>query len=176
MAKTSKIKTSAAPHCVPQNRESVVSMIARIGTHQRDRQRIKADMDDQITALRESYDTQLVVHSQAIQALTEGVHIWCEANREALTGGNKVKFANLMTGEVKWRLRPTSCRAIKVKEAIEEIKLNGLAATMLRLKEELNKEAILANPEAVAGFRWIALEQGEDFVIVPFETDLEEVA
>ena len=80
-----------------------------------------------------------------------------------------------MTGEIKWRMRPTSCRAIKLKEAIEELKMAGLTR-FLREKLELNKEAILADPDAVKDFRWLALEQGEDFVIVPFETEIEEVA
>lgn len=176
MARAQKIKSAAAAHKVPQNRQEVVEMISQIGTHQRERQRLKADMDDQITAIRETFDSQLTPHSQAIESLTNGVHIWCEANRSVLTNNNKVKTANLMTGEIKWRMRPTSCRAIKLKEAIEEVKLAGLEKRFLRQKEELNKEAILADPDAVKGFRWLALEQGEDFVIVPFETDIEEVA
>lgn len=176
MAKAPKIKAAAAAHRVPQTREEVVNMIAEIGNHQRDRQRLKADMDDQITAIREKYDKQLAEHSEAIQQLTEGVHTWSEANKDALTNGGKVKTANLMTGEIRWRMRPMSCKAVRVKEAIEEIKLKGLAGLFLRTKEEINKEAILANPEAVKDCRWISLEQGEDFVIVPFETDLEEVA
>lgn len=175
MAKATKTKTAAAAHRVPQNREEVVHMIAAIGSHQRDRQRMKADMDDEITGIRETYDKELADHSAAIADLTAGVHIWCEANRVLLTNGGKVKTANLMTGEIKWRMRPTSCRAIKLKEAIEELKLAGLAR-FLREKQEINKEAILADPDAVSGFRWLALEQGEDFVIVPFETDIEEVA
>ncbi len=176
MAKVTKIKATAAAHRVPQNREEVVNMIAEIGNHQRDRQRLKADMDDQIAAIREKFDKQLAPHSEAIQQLTEGVHTWAEAHKDSLTNGGKIKTANMMTGEIRWRMRPTSCKAVRVKEAIEEIKQKGLAALFLRTKEELNKEAILANPDAVKDCRWISLEQGEDFVIVPFETDLEEVA
>lgn len=176
MAKVTKIKAAAAAHRVPQTREEVVNMIAEIGSHQRDRQRLKADMDDQITAIREKFDQLLTPHSEAITALTAGCHTWCEANKDALTNGGKVKTANLMTGEVRWRIRPTSCKAVRIKEALEELKLKGLAAQFIRTKEELNKEAILANPDAIKDCRWISLEQGEDFVIVPFETDLEEVA
>ena len=175
MAKNSKIKAAAAAHRVPQNRSEVVTMIGEIGNHQRDRQRMKADMDDEITAIREAYDKDLAQHSARIVELTAGVHTWCEANRDILTNGNKVKSANLMTGEIKWRMRPTSCRAIKLKEAIEELKLAGLTR-FLREKLEINKEAILADPDAVKDFRWLALEQGEDFIIMPFETDIEEVA
>ncbi|MGI0446373.1 host-nuclease inhibitor Gam family protein [Pseudomonas aeruginosa] len=34
------------------------------------------------------------------------VQSWCEANRTELTDANKVKYANLTTGEVQWRIRP----------------------------------------------------------------------
>lgn len=37
-------------------------------------------------------------------------------------------------------------------------------------------QAVVAEPEAVAGLAGVKIEQGEDFVIVPFETELEEVA
>jgi hypothetical protein len=55
------------------------------------------------------------------------------------------------------------------------LKAKGLKQ-YIRTKEEVNKEAILADPESVASCAWIKIEQAEDFVIVPFETELEEVA
>jgi len=175
MAKVTKIKAQAKEHRIPQNREEVVNMIAQIGTHQRDRQRLRADMDDKIAAIREEYDKLLAPHSAAIEQLTEGVHTWCEANRDSLTQGNKVKFANLMTGEIKWRMRPPKV-AIKNNELVlEQLRLRKLVEA-IRTKEEINKEAILANPERYQEIKGIVISQGEDFVILPFETELEEVA
>ena len=46
----------------------------------------------------------------------------------------------------------------------------------LRQKEELNKEAILAEPEAIAGIKGLSISQTEEVIIKPFETELEEVA
>ena len=45
----------------------------------------------------------------------------------------------------------------------------------IRTKEEINKEAILDEPEVVASVKGISITQKEDFVIVPFETELESV-
>jgi phage host-nuclease inhibitor protein Gam len=175
MAKVSRIKSQAKENRIPQNRDEVVAMIAEIGSHQRDRQRLKADMDDKITAIREEYDKLLAPHSAEIEALTEGVHTWCEANRTALTQGNKVKFANLMTGEIKWRMRPPKV-AIKNNELVlEQLKLRKMVEA-IRTKEEINKEAILADPARYQDIKGITITQGEDFVILPFETELEEVA
>ncbi|MGI0444833.1 host-nuclease inhibitor Gam family protein [Pseudomonas aeruginosa] len=41
-----------------------------------------------------------------LAVLQGGVQSWCEANRTELTDNNKVKYANLTTGEVQWRIRP----------------------------------------------------------------------
>lgn len=175
MAKVTRIKTQAAEHRVPQNREEAVKMIAEIGNHQRERQRLKADMDDQITKLRKEYDQLMAPHVEQIKSLTSGVHTWAEANRDDLTQGGKVKTANMMTGEIRWRIAPPSVVLVRVKEALEELKQKALKR-FIRVKEEVNKEAILADQEAVQDCKWIQIKQGEDFVIVPFETELEEVA
>ena len=42
----------------------------------------------------------------------------------------------------------------------------------IREKEEVNKDAILNEPAAVAHVPGIAISQGEDFVVVPFEAEL----
>lgn len=170
-----KIKTQAATVPVPQTRDDTVSAIARIGHHQRERERLKGEMDEQITTLRENYDRLMAPHVDEIKALTSGIHTWAEANRDELTQKGKVKTANLMTGELRWRITPPACKLVRVKEALEELKRLALNR-FIRTKEEVNKEAILADQDAVQGCEWIRIEQSEDFVIVPFETELEEVA
>ena len=57
----------------------------------------------------------------------------------------------------------------------EALKSFGLER-FLRTKEEIDKTAILAEPDAVEHIKGISITQREEFVIVPFETKLEEVA
>lgn len=170
-----KVKTKAATVRVPQNKEEAVGMVASIGNHQRDRKRLQADMDDQLTEIREKYQKLLAPHEEAIRELSTGVHTWAEANRSDLTNNGKVKTANLLTGEIRWRVTPPSCKLVRVKEALEELK-NLKLTRFIREKEEVNKEAILADQDAVSGCKWISIEQTEEFVIVPLETAIEEVA
>lgn len=176
MTKKKNIKAPAAAFRVPQNREEAVNMIAGIGVSQRERERLKLELDDQIATLREKYDRLMAPHAEEIKGLTSGVHVWAEAHRDELTQQGKVKTANLMTGEIRWRVSPPACKVVRIKEAMEELKNAKLAERFIRTKEEINKEAILADPNAVAGLQWISITQAEDFVIVPFETELEEVA
>ena len=46
----------------------------------------------------------------------------------------------------------------------------------IRTKYEVNKDAVLADPKAIEGIQGISLRQGEDFVVEPWDTKLEEVA
>jgi phage host-nuclease inhibitor protein Gam len=173
--KTRKIKAQATREAVPQTREECTGYIAHIGTHQRERERIQAAMNDELATIRLRYEEQARPHAEAIRALSQGVQIWCDANRMQLTNGNKVKSANLGAGEVRWRMRPPKAvirGAETVIAALRELRLERF----IRSKEEINKEAILNDPAAVQHIKGITIEQGEDFVIVPFETELEEVA
>lgn len=176
MAKaTNRIKANAALYPVPQSRDEVNDAIAKIGIAQRERARIQADMNDQIAKIKEAFEAQAEPFKQEIEALSKGVQTWCEANRVALTKDGKVKFADFPAGEVKWRMRPPKVTLRSVDSLLEALKRLGLTR-FIRTKEEPNKEAMLAEPQAVERLPGVKIEQGEDFVIVPFETSLEEVA
>ena len=174
-AKTTRIKQEATAFPVPQSRDQVVEAIAEIGRRQRERERIQAAMNDQLAAIRQQFEEQARPHALALRELSAGVHTWCEANRDALTQGGKVKTANLASGEVRWRVRPPSVGVKALDNVLAALRQLGLAR-FIRTKEELNKEAILAEPDAVQHVKGLTISQKEDFVVVPFETELEEVA
>lgn len=170
MAKKTRIKQAASAP-VPQTREQVAEAIREIGERQRELARLAAGMNDELAAVKERWETAAEPHKQRIEALTEGVQTWCEAHRDALTQGGKVKTAALTTGEVQWRLRPPSVRITGQEAVLDLLRRLGLTR-FIRAKEEVNKEAILNEPEAVAHVAGIAISQGEDFAIVPFEAEL----
>jgi phage host-nuclease inhibitor protein Gam len=175
VAKPTKIKARAAER-VPQNKDEAVAYIKMIGDLQRERQRLRNDMDDRITAIREECQRLLTPIEDEITSISSGVHTWAEANRDRLTNNGRVKTANMLTGELRWRTTPPACKLVRTKEAIEEIKSRGLAHLFIRTKEDVNKEAILARQDLIEGCKFIEITQTEEFVIVPFETELEEVA
>jgi phage host-nuclease inhibitor protein Gam len=173
-SKPTRIKQQAAQF-VPQDRNQVIDAIAEIGRRQRERARIQAAMNDEIAAIKQRHEEAARPHGEAIERLADGVHLWCEAHRAELTNQGKTKTANLASGEVRWRKRPPSVSARgleKILQTLKDLKLTRF----IRTKEELDKEAVLAEPEAVTHIKGLSIKQGEDFVIVPFETELEEVA
>ena len=122
-------------------------------------------------AVAEEFGKLMTPLADAMAAEQTGIQTWCEAHRVDLCGeGDKLgKTANLVTGEVGWRMRPPS---VKVRDA------EGVIDTLIRMdmrqfvrtKEEVNKEAILADPERERGIAGISLVKGmEDFFVVPFE-------
>ncbi|WP_458066250.1 host-nuclease inhibitor Gam family protein, partial [Pseudomonas aeruginosa] len=65
-------------------------------------------MNDEIGQITERYSEPAEDLKKRLAVLQGGVQSWCEANRAELTDNNKVKYANLTTGEVQWRIRPPS--------------------------------------------------------------------
>lgn len=173
--KKNRLKTPAATVCVPQNRDQAAGAVAAIGIANRRLARITADMNDELATVKARYEEQAEPLRLQVEALTQGVQTWAEANRDSLTQHGKVKTAALTTGEIAWRLRPPSVRITGAEAVLDVLRRLGLKR-FIREKEEVNKEAILNEPEAVAHVGGITISQGEDFVVVPFEAELAEVA
>ena len=109
-----------------------------------------------------------------IVELTKGVATWCEAHRGELTKEGKTKTARLATGEVSWRMRPPSIVLRGAEAVIDALRKLGMDR-FLRVKVEVDKNAMLAEPEAVAKIKGVSISQREEFVVKPFSTELEEV-
>lgn len=175
MGKPKKLKVAATQHNVPQTREQVTQAILQIGLDQREKLRIETAMNDEIAAIKTKYEAQAAPLNGSIGQLQAGVQIWCEAHRAQLTNDGKVKTVNFGAGEVRWRMTPSSVTLKKVEAVLKALREKGLAR-FIRTKEEVNKEQILAEPDAVKAIAGITISQHEEFVIEPFETKLEEVA
>ena len=173
MATNAKRIKAKAQAYAPQTKDDCVADIKKLGDLSRDRVRAQADMNDEIAVITKRYSERLDSLSERIDTLQGGIQTWAEAHRDELTGGGKVKTANLITGEVSWRQRPPSVGVRGAEAVIETLKKLGLGR-FVRGREEVNKEAILNEPDAVRGIAGITLVTGvEDFVITPFEQEVE---
>lgn len=171
MAKPAKRIKSAAAAYVPQNRDAVITDIKRIGDLQREASRLETEMNDAIAEITEKFAARIAPIKTDIETFSKGVQGWCEANRDELTNGGKVKTANLVTGDVSWRVRPPSVSIRGMDAVMETLERLGLQR-FIRTKQEINKEAILLEPKAVAGVAGITVKSGiEDFSIIPFEQE-----
>lgn len=169
MAKT-KLKSKAEIY-VPQTKDDAAADIRKIGDLLRLKLRKEADMNDKIASITQAYQPDFEVLQEQIDLLQTGVQAYCEAHRDELTNGGKTKSANLVTGEVMWRQKPPSVRVSKVEAVIDMLKRLGLNK-FVRTKEELNKDAILNEPDEVRGVAGLTIVSGqEQFEINPFEQE-----
>lgn len=173
MSAKTRIKTEAAT-VIFGTREEVNAAIEQIGAAQRERDRITAAMNDELAAVRARHELAAAPHAAVIKDFGKGVQIWAEAHRGELTRDGKTKTVKLQSGEFSWRTRPPKVRITGEGIVIQALRALGLER-FLRDKTEIDKNAILADPVAVQNVQGIALSQGEDFIIKPFATELEEV-
>lgn len=170
-----KMKAPAVTVPVPQSRADCAAQIKELGDTQRQFERERARMNDEIAKITAKYQPTLEALYACCQSMARGIQTWCEANRATLCE-NGGKTANLVTGEVSWRQRPPSVRIAGADSVIETLRRMQLER-FVRTKDEVNKDAILNEPDAVRGIAGISIVTGvEDFAVVPFAVDVEVAA
>ncbi len=174
MAKRPSTKTTGANIEVPQSREDAAAALARIGFLNRQITRAQATLNDKITGLKEAAEAAAIPLQGEVAALTEGLKIWAEANRKALTGGDRTKTVNIGTGELRWRIQPPRVTLRGSVEAIiDACRTLGLGR-FVRTKEEVNREAMLAEPEIARSIPGVGIgTEGEAFIVEPFEVEIQ---
>lgn len=173
MTRKTRIKTAAAAITI-SDEHMADAAIAQIGNAQRKREEIATRMNAELAAVKERFETEAAPFAGVISAMSEGVRNWCEANRVQLTREGRTKTAKFGAGEVSWRTRPPRVSVRGEGAVIEALKRLGLER-FVRRKEEIDKAAILAAPADVQDIKGLTISQGEDFVIKPFSSDIEEV-
>jgi phage host-nuclease inhibitor protein Gam len=168
-----KSKTAGANLPVPQTDAEAREAIRTLGDLNRNLVRLEAEMNDQIAQLQQDYGNRAAPLRDQASAMVEGLRIFAEANRDRLTGG-KVKFHLFSTGKISWRQKPAKVSIKGVETVIAAIRAMGLGPRFLREKVEINKEAMLEDRATAAAIRGVTIgSDGEDFVVEPFETELQ---
>ncbi len=174
MAKQNRIKTTALD--TPQSREDAEAFLLRIGALQREVKRVEAAMNDELAEIKARYGTQAQPMNDELREKFVALHAWAEANRADILDGRS-KTAKLTTGELSWRTAPPKVGLRNVAGVIDALKKLRLTQ-FIRTKEEVNKEAILADQESrelASGVAGVSITQQEEFIAKPFETELEVV-
>ena len=172
--KKTRIKQAALTAAV-QSRVEASAQIRRIGDLAREVKRLEAEMGDKQAAIEQEYNELADPLRAELAELTGGVQAYCEANREELTEGYKTKTVDFVTGIVKWRADPPSVRVTGVAAVLAYLKEKTALARFVRLKEEINKDAILNEADLFADGQvpGIKIMSGvEKIVIEPSDPEL----
>ncbi|WCK69906.1 host-nuclease inhibitor Gam family protein [Agrobacterium tumefaciens] len=171
-AKKSKPKAISR---VPQSRQDAIWAVGRIGTLRRAIHAQKAKAEEAIRLIGERFETDTAMMAEELAEHERGVQAWCEANRMILTNNDKVKFHDFGTGSVRWRSLPASVSIRGAEAVLEALKSLGLKA-FIREKEEINKEAMLNDPDTARKVAGVTIKsEGEVFAIEPVELEISTV-
>lgn len=167
-----KAKTKAkAISRVPQSREDAVWAIGRIGTLRREIEAHKSVADEQVREAGETLEAATAPLADELSQHQEGVQVYCEANRLTLTNEGKIKYHDFGTGRINWRMRPPKVSLRGADMIIEACRKLGLTQ-FLRVKEDINKDAMLADPDKARLIAGVTISsEGEEFIIEPTELE-----
>lgn len=155
-----------------QTRDEVQVAIKEIGDLQRQLEAIAIEQNNELAEITEKFAPKLTALQEKIKPIQEAVQAWCESHRDELTNNGKTKTGSFNTGDVQWRQRPPSVSIRGVDSVLDSLKMRGLTQ-FIRTKEEINKEAMLNEPETAASVPGVTIKTGiEDFVITPFEQEV----
>lgn len=176
MAKSTKrIKSDAAAWPVPQSNDEANASIERIGKLRRELARREADMNDEIARSKSHYEANAKHIKDELKGHLEGVQAFCESRRAELTETGKRKSYRFAAGVVRWALTPPVIKLRDVAAVVERIQARkAWARRFLRVKTEVNKEALLDHPKIVEQIDGVTIGQKEEFSVEPFEGRMEE--
>ncbi|MDH0908011.1 host-nuclease inhibitor Gam family protein [Rhizobium pusense] len=173
--KSAKKSKPMAISRVPQSRQDAIWAVGRVGTLRRAILAQKAQADEAIRLIGERFETDTAMMAEELAEHERGVQAWCEANRMILTNNDKVKFHDFGTGTVRWRSLPASVSIRGAEAVLEALKSLGLKA-FIREKEEINKEAMLNDPDTARKVAGVTIKsEGEVFAIEPVELEISTV-
>ena len=174
------MKTNRIKHIRPviASREGMESVLGEITVIRNRQRQLATVMDAQIQAVRERYEAEFAVATEALDRKVEDIRAWAEANPGEF---GAVRSIETMHGTVGWR---TGQPALKTaggwtfERVLQALKDTG-ATGYIRVKEEVNKQQLLSNRETLGAekLREIGLRvvQEETFFVEPNLTTVEAV-
>jgi len=160
---------------VPQSDREADLLLMLYGEQSRVVAELQTRMDAALARAKADFEGRAKPSQEVLKGLFEQLQAWGAANRSRLTADGKVKTVELPAGKIGWRSRPPSIRlTAKIDEVIKTLRTLKLAR-FIRVKYEVNKEALLEEPKRAATIAGIkVVTDAEDFYVEPFGADLSE--
>lgn len=149
----------------PSSREEVTEYIRQIGEHQRKAMRQKAAMEKKLEKIRQKEIPKIDAEEKTTEELVKALYVYARDHRDKLTEGGKFKTVPFPTGTIGWRLSRVS---VVLKDKVEEIIKRCKEAKLrqfIRIKEEIDKDAMLREKEKAVKIEGVTIKQRENFFI-----------
>ncbi|MBU1045685.1 host-nuclease inhibitor Gam family protein [Patescibacteria group bacterium] len=159
---------------VPKTLGEAAQFLARIGREQRAIDWIQSNLNTKVEELKAKAMADAKPHQERISELMEGLFAYGEAHRDELTDSGRRKTVEVPTGIFGWRMTPPAVSLRNVRSILEYLESLGLRR-FIRIKKEVNKEALLKEPEVAGTIKGVRISQREEFVAKPAELEVEVV-
>jgi phage host-nuclease inhibitor protein Gam len=170
--KTNRIKNTQP---VIRTREAMESLIGEIAALKNQQRLLTAAMDGQIQTIREQFEPQLAAQNEALDQKMEHARVWSESNLDEFGAARSIETVH---GVVGWRTGQPALRTLPgwtFDRVLQTLKTEG-AAGYIRVKEEVHKQNLLSDREAlgVEKLRELGLRvvQDETFFVEPKLTEV----
>lgn len=134
---------------VIQSRGEAEGVLARIRSRVLNQQTLTADRERELQAVDEKYKGQLLLIEQEVNALTEQLRVWAEANPSEF---GTAKSLVMTDGVIGWRIGNPTLKPLSGwtwDRVLEKLKSAAAYAGFVRIKEEVDKASILAQRESL---------------------------
>ncbi len=157
---------------VPKSLDEAAEFLAQIGEEQRATDKIRSDINTKVEKLKAKAMADVKPYQEKISQLVEGLFAYAEAHRNELTDGGKRKTVEVPTGTFGWRMTPSAVSLRDVESILKSLKSLGLER-FIRTKEEVDKEAMLKEPDVASTVKGVSVSQREEFIAKPTELEVE---
>lgn len=157
-------KSKAKPKTITSTKQ-LAGAIGDIGKLGRQIAEARARMDAEIAKLSTPHLGQIAKLTQKLESLDERARDYCHVHRDELLGGGG-KTAQLATGKVQFK---QGRGRVSVEDDEAEVVGRLLQAgyrDAVRIVEQVNKQYILAHAEIAAEIAGLAVEEGEEIVVI----------
>lgn len=155
--KKEAVKPQPKKSLICKSQSDLTDFVGQVGQLRRERDRIASEVQDKISVLEEELKDQVLPLDEQIQALANSIKSFVDAHREDLFPSDG-KTLKLITGTISFRKLAASVKTRMSQKVLEKILASHnllefyhkatekFASVYLRLKLELNKDQILADP------------------------------
>jgi phage host-nuclease inhibitor protein Gam len=156
----------------PQNLAEAAQSLTDIGTVKRRIEELNRALNEEVECAKSEAAKKVAPLEEKRQQMIEGLYVFAGRHRAELTQDGKTRTVSVVSGDFGWRMTPPAVSIRNTEKVLAELHSRRLTA-FIRTKEEINKEAMLANQENALPVPGVKISQHEEFFAKPSEVDAE---
>jgi len=163
-------KQSSRSLPAPQTVDESAEWVAKYGLAQREIERLTAEMNTEISEVTARYEEVLASLREQRGDLHQGIQAFAEANKLLLTKGGR-KSVKTIHGRYGWRETGPYVKTHPSDKKVVDYLMGAGIRWPLRVKYELDKTKLLAEPDRAKKIPGIKIRNDETFFVEPAKVE-----